>query len=379
MKTKISFLAILILSAALAFTTCGGGGGSSKNGGSTPPPSGTVYPVSTSGIDFNIIYVRGGLTFPAGEDDSGTMTVENDFYAAETEATNTLVTAVFQWAYDNNKFDTDGDGDLDGDDNAVVNDTVVSLYGAPLLDVDEAHAAKIFFDGSAPAGSEFSILLTYEENPCVNIGWHGAIMFCNWLTEMVNGNASQAVYSWTDNGDGDGIAGDEIWHNDETDADYSKFGFRLPEESEWEFAARYLGNTAPSTGGSLDSEKITTSEDGLNWYWTPGDYASGASEDVTDYDALDVVAWFGFNGTGNTTSTKNVGLKISNILGIFDMSGNVWEWCYTEGGMLNESRIIKGGSWREEFPGFSGIGRTICPSPFESGYDIGFRIFRSAK
>ena len=99
--------------------------------------------------------------------------------------------------------------------------------------------------------------------------------------------------------------------------------FRLPMEAEWEFAARG-GNRSKKT-----------------------QYAGGSN--------LGSVAWFGDN-SGNTT--HDVATKSPNELGLYDMSGNVWEWCqdwkgsYSSSAQTNPtgpssgfSRVERGGSW----------------------------------
>lgn len=75
----------------------------------------------------------------------------------------------------------------------------------------------------------------------------------------------------------------------------SRFGaFRLPSETEWEYAAR---------GGP---------------YWSDGFRFSGSND-------IDAVAWY---DRRHGDHTQPLGLKVPNQLGIYDMSGNVWEWCH---------------------------------------------------
>ncbi len=131
--------------------------------------------------------------------------------------------------------------------------------------------------------------------------------------------------------------------------------FRLPTEAEWEFAAR----------GGVKSQGYTY---------------SGANEP-------DNVAWFLKNSYART---HHVGEKTPNELGLFDMSGNVWEWCqdwysntyYNEisednpqGPDTGSLRVIRGGSWADP-SGVPRVGNRLMLEPEASLFDIGCRLVR---
>jgi formylglycine-generating enzyme required for sulfatase activity len=134
------------------------------------------------------------------------------------------------------------------------------------------------------------------------------------------------------------------------------YSFRLPTEAEWEFAAR---------GGNGS-----------------GGYVFSGSNEV------DSVAWYLEN---SASKTHAVGLLQSNELGIYDMSGNVLEWCSDHAAFYNGSaqenpnvfisddyanRIIRGGSWYSQEPGLSLTQRISYKIDLSQPY-IGFRLVRS--
>ncbi len=313
-------------------------------------------------LTFNMKYVPRGLTFPAGILDDGTADVDNSYFIAETETTFELWSTVYIWAT--------GDADMNG-----------------TIDPEET-AGSYTISNAGRMGSDAGGTGMTALHPVTIVSWRDAMVWTNALTEYYNANnGSDPDLDPVYYADTEYITPIRSTADPQVDEPYIKAlspgntemvnciakGFRLATGNEWELAARYIGTTAPSTGGNLDDDVVTTEVDGTTYYWTPGDYASGATAVYTDATATDLVAWYGYGSSGSTYPVKG---KSPNALGIYDMSGNVWEWNFDLYG--TPQRLEKGGGWWDG-SSFLRVGLAFDNPPDYEDISHGFRFTRTYK
>jgi formylglycine-generating enzyme required for sulfatase activity len=138
-------------------------------------------------------------------------------------------------------------------------------------------------------------------------------------------------------------------------------GFRLLTSEEWELAARY----------KVDANGDGDISDPGEYY--PGNYASGATAPYTNATATGLVAWYTVNAGGTTHDVKT---KTANALGLYDMSGNVWEWCFDLATAPN--RVTRGGSWTSAVDYMElGYIDSAAPTFIDDPQKMGFRLGRT--
>jgi sulfatase modifying factor 1 len=297
--------------------------------------------ITIDGVSFSLICLP-VKEFKSGFEDSvGTATVPNEFWIGESEVTYLLWSIVFSWA---THFDR----------------------GA-----DRYYFANTGFMGD---GSGDSV-----QHPVANINWRDALVWCNALTECYNANnGTSYTCVYKDNSvpirDARAATADQVALFDNIIPDSSASGFRLLSRDEWDLAARYKADLN-NDGDICDS----------NEYY-PADFASGALADWTNSILTGLVGWFSENSgspPGNTTnrSAHVIKTKAPNALGIYDMSGNMYEWIFGFSATKTH-RPVRGGCWASSANGM----QLKWTRYFETGYTeypgdpaiVGFRFARTA-
>jgi formylglycine-generating enzyme len=194
------------------------------------------------------------------------------------------------------------------------------------------------------------------------VTWFNAIEYCN-RRSMQEGFTPCYSYSTFGTDPDDWLSGwDTAWQNHiNVSCDWSADGYRLPTEMEWMFAA--MGGNQSLSYTYSGSDTITD----VAWY---RDNSYNMGSDHLDY------------------GTHTVGTKSANELGTFDMSGNVFEWCwdihgdYPSGSQTNPTgassgsgRVLRGGSWNL-YAGSCTVSSRNGSVATLTHLGVGFRILR---
>jgi formylglycine-generating enzyme required for sulfatase activity len=201
-------------------------------------------------------------------------------------------------------------------------------------------------------GNDFGVVSEKQDHPMVEVSWYGSVAYCNWRSQREGYQACYDLATW--------------------DCDFSKKGHRLATQAEWEYAARSREHSPYYRypwGDSIDGSMAN--------YQGSGD----------PFETGDDTPWTTPVGyyDGNQTPA---GSDMVNGYGLYDMTGNVWEWCndwwdsnyYSvspydnpQGPNSGIYRVVRGGSWQNQYYQCR-IVDPMHPHPVARVYFLGFRV-----
>jgi formylglycine-generating enzyme required for sulfatase activity len=191
---------------------------------------------------------------------------------------------------------------------------------------------------------------TPEKLPVEWVSWYDAIVFCNKLSIAQKLTPAYSISGSTNPSEWGAVpaSANAAWNAVTVVAGSN--GYRLPTEAQWEYACRAGTTTAYNTGAAVS--------DNTGWY-----------------------------NVNSGSKTHKVGLKPANAFGLYDMHGNVWEWCWDwygaydpgaqtnpQGAVSGANRVGRGGGWSNSAESIRSAYRASGPSYWYINY--GFRLVR---
>lgn len=286
-----------------------------------------------------MVFIPGGTFLMGNTNDASQwadpmfLATVSPFFMKRHEATVAEVTAVLQWGYDRGL--------------AIVNGNYVQdLKGTNLLILKQFDSEISF------ATNRFAFRPGRERFPAHYISWYGAVTYCNWAGAMEGLEPCYDLDTWA--------------------CDLLRRGYRLPTEAEWEWAAR--GGYEQKRFPWAHKETITHQDANYrsstnNWY-----DVSPTRDYHPDY-------------AGSRPGSSPVGTFAPNNFGLYDMSGNVWEWTgdwgkrYTRdaktdptGPATGDFKVFRGGAWRTTAERTTCAVRYLSARPAGVVNDVGFRV-----
>ncbi|NLX22364.1 MAG: SUMF1/EgtB/PvdO family nonheme iron enzyme [Phycisphaerae bacterium] len=278
-----------------------------------------------------------GDTFNEGEADERELPVHavrvDAFYVDRYEVTNQQYADVLNWAWRQGGHISVIEGvvyEAGSETDSAYCDTVTSSLDS-----------QIIWDGST-----FGVTAGKENHPMVKVSWYGSVAYANWRSGMEGRPMCYDLATWNCN--------------------YAAGGYRLPTEAEWEKAAR----------GGVSGRRFPWSDQDTIQHARANYYSSSNYS----YDDSPTRGYHPTFAVGDFPYTSPGGYFAPNSYGLYDMAGNVWEWCndwyggtyYSSSPYSNPRgpasgthRVLRGGYW-----GFYAFG---CRVASRSGSSPGYR------